>query len=386
MNSSESLKYHKKYGGKLEINSKMPLETKQDLALAYTPGVAEVCKAIANDKDKSKIFTMKKNSVAIVTDGSAVLGLGNLGAEAALPVMEGKAILFKHFGNVDAFPICLETQEAEEIIKIVKNIAPAFGGINLEDIAAPKCFEILKRLQEELPIPVIHDDEQGTAVVVLAALINAIKVRGSVKEDIRIAINGAGAAGIAVARLLLKFGFKKLILCDSKGGIYEGRPGLTEEKERLAKLTNKACQIGLHEPGCVAGDISCSNGADVFIGVSVGGILKKEMVEQMASLPIIFALANPVPEIMPDEAMEGGAFIVATGRSDFPNQVNNLLAFPGIFRGALDNKLRKITDEMLIKAAENLAGLVEKPDREMILPDVFDKRIVKAVSEAIREE
>lgn len=373
---SQSIELHKKHNGKLETKSKVPLETREDLSLAYTPGVAEVCREIAKDKAKSFTHTFRGNTVAVVSDGSAILGLGNLGAEAALPVMEGKAILFKEFGGVDAFPICLDTQDTEEIIKTVKFIAPNFAGINLEDISAPRCFEIEERLKAELDIPVMHDDQHGTAVVVLAGLINSLKLRGLNNEEAKVVINGAGAAGIAVCKLLLRYGFKNIMICDSVGIIYEGRKeGMNAAKEEIAKMTNLLK---------MAGSLSDAvRGADIFAGMSAPGVLTGEMVKTMNEKPIVFALANPVPEIMPDEAKEAGAFIVATGRSDFPNQVNNVLAFPGIFRGALDNRVRQITDEMLMRAAEALASAVADPTAENILPNTLDKSVGRKVAEAI---
>jgi malate dehydrogenase (oxaloacetate-decarboxylating) len=374
--AEESLKLHKTHNGKLEIKSKIPVSNKQELAVAYTPGVGAVSSAIALDPSLAKEMTMKRNSVAIVTDGSSVLGLGNLGPFGALPVMEGKAILFKEFGGIDAFPICLDTQDKEEIIATVKHIAPAFGGINLEDIAAPLCFEIEARLKSELNIPVMHDDQQGTAVVVLAGLINAIKLRGLNTETANIVINGAGAAGIAIAKLLLAYGFKNITLCDSIGAIYEGRDGLNSEKQSLAVVTNSSKTAG--------GLTEVITNADIFIGVSKAGALTTDMVRTMNERPIIFALANPVPEIMPDIAQQAGAYIVATGRSDFPNQINNVLAFPGIFRGALDNNVVQITEAMFLQAAKNLADCVENPTEENILPDAFDKNVVGAVAGAIK--
>jgi malate dehydrogenase (oxaloacetate-decarboxylating) len=374
--SEESLKLHKQHHGKLSIASKIPVTNKEELAVAYTPGVGAVSSAIAEDPRLAKEMTMKRNSVAIVTDGSAVLGLGNLGPLGALPVMEGKAILFKEFANIDAFPICLDTQDKEEIIQTVKHIAPTFGGINLEDIAAPLCFEIEARLKAELDIPVMHDDQQGTAVVVLAGLINATKLRGISVEEAKLVINGAGAAGIAIAKLLLAYGFKNITLCDSVGSIYSGRDGLNSEKAAIAEVTNLAKTTG--------GLAEIISGSDIFIGVSKANTLSPEMVKTMNERPIIFALANPIPEIMPDVALEAGAYIVATGRSDFPNQINNVLAFPGIFRGALDNGVVQITQEMFLQAAKNLAACVEKPSTENILPGAFDKHVMQAVSEAIK--
>ncbi len=374
--SEESLKLHKQHHGKLSIASKIPVTNKEELAVAYTPGVGAVSSAIAEDPRLAKEMTMKRNSVAIVTDGSAVLGLGNLGPLGALPVMEGKAILFKEFANIDAFPICLDTQDKEEIIQTVKHIAPTFGGINLEDIAAPLCFEIEARLKAELDIPVMHDDQQGTAVVVLAGLINATKLRGISVEEAKLVINGAGAAGIAIAKLLLAYGFKNITLCDSVGSIYSGRDGLNSEKAAIAEVTNLAKTTG--------GLAEIISGSDIFIGVSKANTLSPEMVKTMNERPIIFALANPIPEIMPDVALEAGAYIVATGRSDFPNQINNVLAFPGIFRGALDNGVVQITQEMFLQAAKNLAACVENPSTENILPGAFDKHVMQAVSEAIK--
>lgn len=368
----ESLELHKKNQGKLELKSKVSLRNREDLSLAYTPGVSEVCRLIASDKSAALTHTMKGNTIAVVSDGSAILGLGNLGPEAALPVMEGKAILFKEFAGVDAFPICLDTQDTEEIIKTVKYLAPNFGGINLEDIAAPRCFEIEERLKAELNIPVMHDDQHGTALVVLAGLINAIKLRNLNKESAKILINGAGAAGLAIADLLLKYGFKDLIICDSKGAIYEGREDLNEAKVKYAKLTNRQQLQGELE--------EVIKGLDIFIGVSQGGVLNEVMVKSMNERPIIFALANPIPEIMPELAKAAGAYVVATGRSDFPNQLNNVLAFPGIFRGALNNKVAQITDEMLIKAAVKLASLVENPNTELILPNPLDKAVAPAIA------
>lgn len=372
----EALELHRKYQGKLSINSKIPLKDKKALSLAYTPGVAEVCRLIASDKEAAKTHTIKGNTIAVVSDGSAILGLGNLGPEAALPVMEGKCALFKEFAGVDAFPICLATQDTEEIIKAVKQISPVFGGINLEDISAPRCFEIEARLKAELDIPVLHDDQHGTATVVLSALINALKLSGLEKEKAHLVINGAGAAGDAVSRLLLIYGFKDLIVVDSKGIISKNREDLNSAKIELASLTNPRNLEGTLAQALV--------GANIFIGVSAPGILTGEMVKTMSAKPIIFALANPVPEIMPDLAKSAGAYIVATGRSDFPNQLNNVLAFPGIFRGALDNKVKDISDKMLVQAAINLAALVEDLSPDKILPDPFDERVALAVAKAIK--
>jgi malate dehydrogenase (oxaloacetate-decarboxylating) len=373
----ESLDLHRAHHGKIEVKSKVPLNDRHDLSLAYTPGVARVSIEIWKDRSLAREYTLKHNTVAIVSDGSAILGLGNLGAEAAIPVMEGKAALFKEFGGVDAFPICLATQDTEEIIRTVRLIAPVFGGINLEDISAPRCFEIERRLRAELDIPVLHDDQHGTAVVVLAGLINALGVRHRLPmSDTKIIMNGAGAAGLAVTDLLLQFGFSDVTVCDSKGIIGDDRTDLNKEKIAIAKRTNPRKLRG--------GLVEALSGADVFIGVSKGNLLTAEMVKTMASQPIIFALANPTPEIMPGVAKAGGAFIVATGRSDYPNQVNNVLAFPGIFRGALDHQVREITDAMLMDAARALAACVSDPTPEKILPDAFDKSVVKAVAGAIK--
>ena len=372
----KSLDFHKKHQGKLSINSKVPLKDRDTLSLAYTPGVAEVCRLIAKDKDAAKTHTIKANTIAVISDGSAILGLGNLGPEAALPVMEGKCALFKEFAGVDAFPICLATQDTEEIIKTIKQISPVFGGINLEDISAPRCFEIEDRLKKELDIPVFHDDQHGTATVVLAALINALKLAELNKEEARLVINGAGAAGDAITRLLLIYGFKDIVVIDSQGIINKNRENLNAPKLEIAQLTNPRDLSGSLPEALV--------GADIFIGVSAPGVLNEEMIKDMNSKAIIFALANPVPEIMPELARSAGAFIVATGRSDYPNQINNVLAFPGIFRGALDNKVTNISNEMLVSAAINLAGLVDNLSTEEILPNPFDERIVKAVAAAIK--
>ena len=371
----ESVVLHKKNRGKLAVVSKIPLRDKKDLSVAYTPGVSEVCRIIAQDKSLALTHTMKGNMVAVISDGSAILGLGNLGPEAALPVMEGKCILFKEFAGVDAFPICLDTQDEEEIIKTVKYLAPVFGGINLEDISAPRCFNIEARLKAELNIPVMHDDQHGTATVVLAGLINALKVKGLSKEEANLVINGAGAAGLAITSLLLGYGFKNIIVCDSQGAIYSGREGQNSEKDRIANLTNTE-----H----IKGDLTAVlPGADIFIGVSAANVLTEEMISLMNKLPIIFALANPVPEIMPEKAKAAGALVVATGRSDYPNQINNVLVFPGVFRGALDNHVTQISDEMLVRAAENLAALVEVPSVDLILPDPFNPEVAKVVAKAI---
>ncbi|MFZ2303360.1 MAG: NADP-dependent malic enzyme [Minisyncoccia bacterium] len=373
----QSLDLHKKHKGKIEIVSKVPLTNREELSLAYTPGVAEASREIARDESLVYDYTIKGNTVAIVSDGSAILGLGNLGAYAAIPVMEGKAAIFKEFADIDAFPICVNTQDVEEIIALVKNIAPVFGGINLEDISAPRCFEIEERLRTELPIPVMHDDQHGTATVVLAGLINALKLRGSKKEDTRVVMSGAGAAGTAITKLLLEYGFKHIIICDTKGAIYEGRVDMNSEKEELARLTNREKKAG------TLADVLIN--ADIFIGVSKGGLLTADMVNTMAEKPIIFALANPVPEIMPDVAIKAGAFVVATGRSDFPNQINNSLAFPGIFRGALDHRIKQFNKQMFIRVAEALSSYVKDPQPDQVLPSMFDKGIIDVVKEVIRD-
>lgn len=373
--AKNAINYHKKYKGKIGTELKSPINDKSDLTLAYTPGVAEISKIFAKDSSKASLLSLKSNTIAVLSDGSAVLGLGNIGAFGAIPVMEGKAALLKKFGGVDAFPICVNTQDNEEIIKIAKMISPVFGGINLEDIEAPRCFEIEKRLIEELDIPVMHDDQHGTAVVVLAALINAVKVVKK-KKDLNIVINGAGAAGTAVCDLLIEYGFKNITVCDSKGAILLKRDNLNSEKQRLTRLTNKNNEVGdIHQ---------IIKRKDVFIGVSKGDLINENDVKNMNKDAIVFAMANPTPEIMPDVAIKGGAVVVATGRSDFNNQINNVLAFPGIFRGALDNKVKRITNKMLIKAAINLAGLVKNPTETKIIPSPFEKGIVKAVASAIK--
>ncbi|MFZ2038959.1 MAG: NADP-dependent malic enzyme [Minisyncoccia bacterium] len=378
----KSLALHKKHGGKIEVCSKVRVKNRDDLSLAYTPGVGQVCLEIAKKPELAYTYTIKKNTIAVVSDGSAVLGLGNLGAKGAIPVMEGKALLFKEFGNVDAFPICLDTQDTEEIIKAVKQLAPVFGGINLEDISAPRCFEIERRLRAELDIPVMHDDQHGTAMVVLAGLINAIKLRKIKKEEAKILINGTGAAGTAIARILVSAGFKKIILCDSQGSITENRVGLNSEKKDLLNFIK--AKTGSYEN--VEGDLEkVIKNRDIFIGVSKAGVLTKDLVKSMNEKPIIFAMANPIPEIMPDEAILAGAFIVATGRSDFANQVNNVLGFPGIFRGAFDNKIKQFNDAMFARGAEALASCVKKPTKDNILPKPFDKKVVKAVAKAFKE-
>ncbi len=373
----KALEMHKKHKGKLEVISKIPLNTMDDLSIAYTPGMAEPCRKIAQDKKEVFNLTLKANTVAVVSDGSAVLGLGNIGAEAAIPVMEGKALLFKEFGGVDAFPICVTTQDVEEIIETVKRIAPVFGGINLEDISAPRCFEIERRLQEELDIPVFHDDQHGTAIVALAALYNSLKLAGKEFSQVKVAMMGAGAAGIATAKLLLHIGIQDIIMCDSKGLIYEGRDRLNSAKEEMAKVTNKEKMQGTLS--------DAMKGADVFIGTSVGNLVTQDMVRSMSEKAIVIAMANPTPEIMPPLAKEAGALIAASGRSDFPNQVNNVLAFPGIFRGLLDARIKKVTDEIKIVAAKALASCVENPTPEMILPLALDKSVGKKIAQAVME-
>lgn len=373
----KSVEAHKKYGGKVAIHSKMPLDTQEDLSIAYTPGVAQPCLDISENAELAYDYTSKQNTVAVVSDGSAVLGLGNIGPEASMPVMEGKAVLFKKFADVDAVPIVLSSQNTEEIITAVKMIAPTFGGINLEDISAPRCFEIEKRLKEELSIPVMHDDQHGTAVVTLAGIINALKVTGKKFEDLKVVINGAGAAGMAIIYLLKEVGVKQIIMCDSRGIIYKDRGGLTSVKEEAAKITNE---------NQIKGDLSDAvKETDVFIGVSVPGVLTADMVRTMNNDPIIFAMANPVPEIMPAEAVQAGARIVATGRSDFPNQINNVLAFPGIFRGLLDARASKLTNKMYIAAAYAIAEVVKEPNEDKIIPGPFDEGIAEAVAEAVRK-
>ena len=378
-NSEKALKMHEEWNGKLETTAKAHVDTREDLAIAYTPGVAEPCKVIAEDPEAAYKYTIKANTVAVVSDGSAVLGLGNIGALAAMPVMEGKAVLFKEFGGVNAVPICLDTQDTEEIIRTVVNIAPAFGGINLEDISAPRCFEIETRLKELLNIPVFHDDQHGTAIVVLAAIINALKVTGKKKEDCRVVINGAGSAGIAITKLLLTYGFSHIIICDSKGIISRSADNLTPVKEEIARVTN------LEDlKGTLADALK---GADIFVGVSAPGVVTKEMVASMNEDAILFALSNPVPEIMPDLAKSAGAKVVGTGRSDFPNQVNNVVAFPGIFKGALEGRASQITEEMKLAAAEAIAGLVsdDELNEDNILPQPFDPRVADTVSQAVKD-
>lgn len=378
-NAEKALQLHEEWNGKFETTPKMDIATREDLALAYTPGVAEPCKVIAKDKEAAYKYTIKANTVAVVSDGSAVLGLGNIGAHAAMPVMEGKAVLFKSFGGVNAVPICLDTQDPEEIIKTVVNIAPAFGGINLEDISAPRCFEIESRLKELLDIPVFHDDQHGTAIVVLAGIINGLKVTGKTKEDCQVVVNGAGSAGVAITKLLLTYGFKHVTMCDKSGILSKGSEGLNWMQESMMDVTNLE-----HKTGSLADALK---GADIFVGVSAPNIVTPEMVQSMNKDAIIFAMANPVPEIMPDVAKAAGAKVVGTGRSDFPNQVNNVIAFPGIFKGALEGRATQITEEMKLAAALAIANLV--PDDEVsdvnILPEAFDKRVADVVSQAVKD-
>ncbi|MFR3729562.1 NADP-dependent malic enzyme [Lacrimispora sp.] len=377
--NEKALLLHKEWNGKLEINSKAKVKTREDLALAYTPGVAEPCKVIAQDPDAAYQYTMKSNTVAVVSDGSAVLGLGNIGPLAAMPVMEGKAVLFKEFGGINAIPICLDTQDTEEIIKTVVNIAPAFGGINLEDISAPRCFEIEERLKELLRIPVFHDDQHGTAIVVLSGIINALKVTGRKKEECKVVVNGAGSAGIAITRLLLTYGFVHVTMCDRIGILAKGMEGLNWMQEKMMDMTNLE---GAH--GSLA---DAMKGADIFIGVSAPGIVTEDMVASMNSDSILFAMANPVPEIMPDLAKAAGARVVGTGRSDFPNQVNNVVVFPGIFKGALEGRATAITEEMKLAAATAIADLVAPSElnENNILPEAFDPRVAEAVSRAVKD-
>lgn len=373
---TKSLTLHKKYQGKLSVNSKVPMETAEDLSVYYSPGVAEPCKEIAKDKEKVYEYTMKGNLVAVVTDGTAVLGLGDIGPEAALPVMEGKCALFKSFGDIDAIPICLNTKDVDEIVNIVKAMSPGLGGINLEDISAPRCFEIEKRLCDELDIPVFHDDQYGTAIVTLAGLINALSVVDKKANEVKVVISGAGAAGVAICKLLLGYGFENILMTDSRGIICKGRENLNWIKEELAEVTNKKVTCG---------DLAkAMEDADIFIGVSMANILTKQMVESMADDPIIFAMANPDPEIKPDLAKEAGAAVIATGRSDYPNQVNNVLVFPGIFKGALEARANDFTFEMKIAAAEALAELVDEVDAENVIPDPFDKRVAEVVAAAVK--
>lgn len=379
MNTSEKAIFlHKQWNGKLETVAKAPVKSREDLSIAYTPGVAEPCKLIAKDPEQAYTYTMKANTVAVVSDGSAVLGLGNIGPYAAMPVMEGKCVLFKEFGNINAVPICLDTQNAEEIIQSVKNIAPAFGGINLEDISAPRCFEIEERLKEMLDIPVFHDDQHGTAIVVLAGIINALKVTGKKKENCRVVVNGAGSAGIAITKLLLTYGFTNVTMCDRFGIINKNYPDLNWMQQKMTEQTNPE-----QKTGTLADALK---GADIFVGVSAPNIVTPEMVSSMNSDAILFAMANPVPEIMPDVAKAAGARVVGTGRSDFPNQVNNVVAFPGIFKGALEGRAKQITEEMKLAAAEAIASLVpaDKLSDDFIMPEAFDPRVAQVVSNAVK--
>ena len=378
-NSEKALKMHEEWHGKIETCAKSHVNSREDLAIAYTPGVAEPCKVIARDPEAAYTYTMKSNTVAVVSDGSAVLGLGNIGALAAMPVMEGKAVLFKEFGGVNAVPICLDTQDTEEIIKSVVNIAPAFGGINLEDISAPRCFEIEERLKELLDIPVFHDDQHGTAIVVLAGIINAMKVTGKDKESAKVVVNGAGSAGVAITKLLLTYGFKDVTMCDISGILGKGSQNLNWMQQKMVEVTNLE-----QKTGTLADALK---GADIFVGVSAPNIVTQDMVASMNKDAILFAKANPVPEIMPDIAKAAGAKVVGTGRSDFPNQVNNVVAFPGIFKGALEGRATAITEEMKLATAKAIAGLV--PDEELnennILPEAFDPRVADVVSRAVKE-
>lgn len=369
---------HKEWNGKLETVSKAPVKSREDLSIAYTPGVAEPCKLIAENPEDAYVYTMKANTVAVVSDGSAVLGLGNIGPYAAMPVMEGKCVLFKEFGGVNAVPICLDTQDTEEIIKAVTYLAPGFGGINLEDISAPRCFEIEERLKEKLSIPVFHDDQHGTAIVVLAGIINALKVTGKVKEDCKVVVNGAGSAGIAITKLLLTYGFEHVTMCDRHGIIHKAYPDLNWMQQKMTEVTNLE-----NKTGTLADALK---GADIFVGVSAPNIVSPEMVASMNKDAILFAMANPVPEIMPDVAKAAGAKVVGTGRSDFPNQINNVIAFPGIFKGALEGRATQITEEMKLAAANALAGLVsdEELNEDFIMPEAFDPRVAQVVSQAVK--
>lgn len=376
--NEKALMLHEKWNGKIETVSKSPVKSREDLSLAYTPGVAEPCKVIAEDKEAAYTYTMKANTVAVVSDGSAVLGLGNIGPYAAMPVMEGKAVLFKEFGGVNAVPICLDTQDTEEIIKTVTYLAPGFGGINLEDISAPRCFEIEERLKEILDIPVFHDDQHGTAIVVLAGIINALKVVNKQKEACKVVVNGAGSAGVAITKLLLTYGFTNILMCDTKGIISKDRTDLNWMKQKMTETTNPDNETGLLADAL--------RGADIFVGVSAPGVVSPEMVATMNKDAIIFALSNPVPEIMPDIAKAAGAKVVGTGRSDFPNQVNNVVAFPGIFKGALEGRAPQITEEMKLAAANALAGLVsdEALNEDNILPEAFNPQVAEVVAEAVK--
>lgn len=378
--AKESLRLHGEWKGKIEVVTRVPVETKDDLSLAYTPGVAQPCLEIQKDVDKSYELTRRWNMCLVVTDGSAVLGLGDIGPEAGMPVMEGKCVLFKAFGDVDAFPLCIKSHDVDEIVNTIYMISGSFGGVNLEDISAPRCFEIEKKLKEKCDIPIFHDDQHGTAIITLAGITNALRVVGKKKEDVRIVMNGAGAAAISIARLLLKAGYQNITLCDRKGAIYEGRTeGMNPVKEEMSKVTNRE-----KKAGSLADMLA---GADVFIGVSAPGAVTTEMVKTMARDAVIFACANPTPEIFPEDAKAGGAKVVATGRSDFPNQINNVLAFPGVFRGAFDVRAKDINDEMKIAAAEALAGLISAEElcADYIIPKAFDKRVGPAVAKAVAE-
>ncbi|SDW32903.1 malate dehydrogenase (oxaloacetate-decarboxylating) [Lachnospiraceae bacterium KHCPX20] len=377
-NDEKALQMHKEWNGKLTTEAKMKVDSREDLAIAYTPGVAAPCRVIAEDKKEVYNYTIKANTVAVVSDGSAVLGLGNIGPEAALPVMEGKCVLFKEFGNVNAFPIVLDTQDPDEIVATVKAIAPGFGGINLEDISAPRCFEIEERLKKELDIPVFHDDQHGTAIVVLAGIINALKVVQKQKEDCRIVVNGAGSAGIAITKLLLRYGFTDITMCDKSGILSKKSSDLNWMQKEMMEVTNKS--------GMTGSLADALKGADIFVGVSAPNIVSKEMVGSMNKDAILFAMANPTPEIMPPEAKEGGAKVIGTGRSDFPNQVNNVVAFPGIFKGALEGHATQITEEMKLAAAEAIASLVpeDKLSADFIMPEAFDPRVCEVVSDAVK--
>lgn len=374
----KSLFLHKEWQGKLETTAKSPVKSREDLSIAYTPGVAEPCKLIAENSENAYVYTMKANTVAVVSDGSAVLGLGNIGPYAAMPVMEGKCVLFKEFGGINAVPICLDTQDTEEIIKTVSALAPGFGGINLEDISAPRCFEIEERLKEILPIPVFHDDQHGTAIVVLAGIINALKVTGKKKKDCQVVVNGAGSAGIAITKLLLSYGFPHITMCDRLGIIGKDYPDLNWMQQKMTEITNLE-----QKTGTLADALK---GADIFVGVSAPNIVTSEMVASMNKDAILFAMANPVPEIMPDIAKAAGAKVIGTGRSDFPNQINNVVAFPGIFKGALEGRASQITEEMKLAAAEAIAGLVPKEqlNEDFIMPEAFDPRVAQAVSHAVK--
>lgn len=372
-----ALQKHKEWNGKIEVCSRAELKNRDDLAIAYTPGVAEPCLKISDNTDLSYIYTRRNNLVAVVTDGTAVLGLGDIGPEAGMPVMEGKCVLFKEFGGVDAFPLCIRSKEVDDIVNTVRLLAGSFGGVNLEDISAPRCFEIEEKLKKVCDIPIFHDDQHGTAVVTLAAILNALKLAGKKISEIEVVVNGSGAAGIAITKLLMKMGLKNVVLCDTKGAIYQGREGLNAQKAQMAEISNKGMKKGqLAE---------VIRGADVFIGVSAPGVLTPEMIQTMAADPIVLAMANPVPEIMPDAALEAGVKIMGTGRSDFPNQINNVLAFPGIFRGALDVRASDINDQMKIAAAQAIAQVIE-PEKlapDYIIPDAFDQRVASAVAKAV---